>query len=198
MAERDRPVYCARCGSIVHPEDNFCGVCGARVPPNDPDVTPPQGTPTQAHAPPRVSAGDRKLGLVLLIGAGVVLVLALGIGSVAALILLGSESNSLKPTDRKEAAAGASDTTAPGQNNDKTTAPKPAGAASEAQKKPRQPSSEEASGPSPGYNLIQTPDESLKAQVPPSWGVETGEDSEGEGTGPNSWSTTRGSTFPPR
>jgi beta-lactam-binding protein with PASTA domain len=43
------------------------------------------------------------------------------------------------------------------------------------------------SGPAPGYNLIQTPDGSLSAEVPPSWGVETGENSEKE-AGPNTWS----------
>jgi len=31
MAERDRPVYCTQCGSIVQLGNNFCGVCGARV-----------------------------------------------------------------------------------------------------------------------------------------------------------------------
>jgi hypothetical protein len=31
MSERNRPVYCTICGSIVQPRDNFCGVCGARV-----------------------------------------------------------------------------------------------------------------------------------------------------------------------
>ena len=29
MAERDRPVYCTQCGSIVQPGNNFCGACGA-------------------------------------------------------------------------------------------------------------------------------------------------------------------------
>jgi hypothetical protein len=42
-------------------------------------------------------------------------------------------------------------------------------------------------GPAPGYNLIRTPDKSLSVEVPPSWGVETGEDSE-KGGGPGSWS----------
>lgn len=43
-------------------------------------------------------------------------------------------------------------------------------------------------GPAPGYNMIQTPDGSLSAEVPQSWGVETGEDSEKDGTGPGTWS----------
>ena len=58
----------------------------------------------------------------------------------------------------------------------------------EAAEKKEQPSSEEGPGPAPGYNLIQTADGSLSAEVPPSWGVETGEDSEKEAAGPGSWS----------
>jgi hypothetical protein len=46
---------------------------------------------------------------------------------------------------------------------------------------------EEASGPAPGYNLVQTPDGSLSAEVPQSWGVETGENSE-KGGGTGTWS----------
>jgi hypothetical protein len=45
----------------------------------------------------------------------------------------------------------------------------------------------EDAGPAPGYNLIQTLDGGLSVEVPPSWGVETGEDSEKE-AGPNTWS----------
>ena len=161
MADRDRPDYCAQCGSFVHPEDNFCGVCGARVPPNAPanapDDAPTQEMPALGNAPPRAPARDRNLGLAMLIGAGVVLVLALVIGSVAAVTLLGKESNPPQPPGRKEAAAGASDTTAPEQDNDKTTVPRTAGEASDAEKNTQQPSSEEAPGPAPGYNLIRDP-----------------------------------------
>lgn len=52
MAEGDHPDYCVQCGSIVHPEDNFCGVCGASVPPTAPDATAMQQTPAQARPPP--------------------------------------------------------------------------------------------------------------------------------------------------
>jgi hypothetical protein len=48
-----------------------------------------------------------------------------------------------------------------------------------------------ARGAAPGYNLIETPDGSLSAEVPQSWGVETGEDSEKE-AGPNTWSNHAG------
>jgi hypothetical protein len=41
--------------------------------------------------------------------------------------------------------------------------------------------------PAPGYNLIQSPDRSLTVEIPPSWSVETGEDSEKQ-AGPNTWS----------
>ena len=42
----------------------------------------------------------------------------------------------------------------------------------------------EDDGPAPGYNLVETPDGGLSAEIPSSWGVETGENSEKEGTGP--------------
>jgi hypothetical protein len=185
VAERGRPLYCAQCGSNLYPEYNFCEVCGARVPPNTPDAAPTQDMPPQVHAPPGVSAGNRKLGMIMLIGTGVVLVLALAIGSVAALILLRNESNPLKPHDRKEAAAGASD----------STAPKPVGADSDAQKKTQQPSSEETPRSAPGYNLVQTTDGSLTAEIPLSWRVETGENSEKD-AGPNTWSYVVGDYLP--
>ena len=54
-------------------------------------------------------------------------------------------------------------------------------------KKPDEQPAEEASEPPPGYNLVQTPDGSLSAEVPQSWGVETGENSE-TGRGSGTWS----------
>lgn len=47
---------------------------------------------------------------------------------------------------------------------------------------------EGSEGPAPGYNLVETPDGGLSAEVPQSWDVETGEDSEKEGVGIGSWS----------
>jgi hypothetical protein len=164
------------------------------------DAAPTQEIPTLISPPPSAAAGNRNRRLAMLIGAGVALVLVLGIGSVAALTFLRSESNPFKPADQKEAAAGAPDTPAPGQSDDTANAPKPADEGSAAEKKPqpqqeseaaekkKQPSSEDAPGPAPGYNLIQTADGSLSAEVPPSWGVETGEDSEKDAAGPGSWS----------
>jgi hypothetical protein len=65
--------------------------------------------------------------------------------------------------------------------------PSPKEPAESQPKKPKGQSAEEALGPAPGYNLVQTPDRSLTAEVPPSWGVETGENSEREG-GSGTWS----------
>src|SRR5215210_9576923 len=84
--------------------------------------------------------------------------------------------------------------TKPTQDTRKSAASKPAGE-DDRKTQPDQgramktgkPEAEEASGPAPGYNLIETPDGSLSVEVPPSWGVETGEDSEKNG-GPDSWS----------
>ena len=53
---------------------------------------------------------------------------------------------------------------------------------------PRATPAKEPTRPAPGYNLVQTSDGSLSAEVPQSWGVETGEDSEKEGTSPGTWS----------
>jgi hypothetical protein len=170
MTEGDRPVYCTQCGSVVQPGDNFCEVCGARVSPNVPDAA--QQVPAQVHAPTGAPAAGRKLKIAMIVGAGVVLVLILGISSVAALNLLRGETAG----DREEAAGAAQ----PGQSD--------AAKSSEVnqdsvEKKP----TEEDFGPTPGYDLIQTPDGSLTAEAPAGWEVETGEDSEKD-AGPNTWS----------
>jgi hypothetical protein len=47
---------------------------------------------------------------------------------------------------------------------------------------------EASNGPAAGYNLIETPDGSLSAEVPQSWGVETGVNSEKKGAKPGTWS----------
>jgi eukaryotic-like serine/threonine-protein kinase len=47
-----------------------------------------------------------------------------------------------------------------------------------------------APGPAPGYNLIQDPTGGLTVEVPPSWGIDTGQDSEyPSGVASRSWST---------
>lgn len=89
MAERDRPVYCTRCGSIVRPGDNFCGVCGTGVSPAARDAGPPGEIPTLAYPP---SGGGTNRTLALVAGLGVALLLFLGVGTVVALTLLGGDS----------------------------------------------------------------------------------------------------------
>ena len=63
-------------------------------------------------------------------------------------------------------------------------------------KKTDKPQPAEDVGPAPGYNLIETPDGGLAAEVPPSWGVQTGENSEKEGTGTGTWSYYAGEYLP--
>jgi hypothetical protein len=92
MAERDRPVCCTRCGSIVSAGDNFCGVCGARVTPDAQDAAPTREIPTQVYPPPSVSShrGNRTLAVVL--GIGALLVAVLAVGAIVGLNLLGGET----------------------------------------------------------------------------------------------------------
>jgi hypothetical protein len=92
VAERDRPVYCTRCGSIVDPGDNFCAVCGARVPPDAPHAAPTQEIPTQVYPPSSVSShrGNRTLAVVL--GLGALMVAVLAVGAIVRLHLLGGET----------------------------------------------------------------------------------------------------------
>ena len=148
MTEGDRPLYCTHCGNIVQPGDNFCENCGSRVSPEAPEAVPVEEVPTQVDAPPDAPAAGRKLKIAMIAGAGVVLVLILGIGSVAALNLLRGEP------------AGGSDEAAGAAKSEQSDAPS---GDSEA---------------APGYDLIRTPNGSLSAEVPAGWEAEIGEDSE--------------------
>lgn len=56
----------------------------------------------------------------------------------------------------------------------------------------QQPPPEGASRPAPGYEVIRDPTGALTVEVPPSWGVETGADSEKEVGNVGSWSTVVG------
>ncbi len=198
MTERDRPVYCTQCGSIVYPEDNFCGACGTRVSPNAPDAAPAQHIPRQVPPPPSAAPPGRTVTPLTAFGIGIILLMVLGVGSVAAL-------NLLRGGDETPEAAGVAGTAQP-EKTEEATAPKAAatdqgndaGKQTELKQdaaKKEEPPPEEASGPSPGYNLVETPDGSLSTEVPQSWGVETAEDSEKE-AGPNTWSYHAGEYLP--
>ena len=88
MAERDRPVYCTRCGSAVRPGDRFCRVCGARVSPD----APTQEIPTQVYPPPPAPTRGGSGMLAVLLGLGAVLAVVLAAGAIVALNLLGDET----------------------------------------------------------------------------------------------------------
>ena len=91
MAERDRPVYCTNCGSIVQSEDRFCGVCGASIPQGAPDAAPTQVATTQAQGQQSAPAPRKGNGLILMVIAAAVAILILG-GVVIAVMVPGRES----------------------------------------------------------------------------------------------------------
>jgi hypothetical protein len=123
MAERDHPVYCARCGNIVNPGDNFCGTCGASVPPNAPEADATQQTPAQGP-PPAAPASGWNPTLLVVLGIGVALVLVLGVGSVAALTLLRGEGDTPWANGGLESAGGAQ-TTQPEEKTQRQALPRP-------------------------------------------------------------------------
>ena len=123
MAERDRPVYCTRCGSIVHPGDNFCGVCGARVSPAARDAGPPGEIPTRVYVSPHVWGGGTNRTLALVVGLGITVLLLLAIGAVVALALLGNEPETTGASDPsrsapREEAPGAAEETGGGEDRE--------------------------------------------------------------------------------
>ncbi len=190
--ERDRPAYCTRCGSIVAPENNFCAVCGARVPDDAEKAGPTRQVPTQVP-PPAAPTTGRNLTPIVLLGIAVLFLLAVGVSSVAALNLLRSEE-----THPRRRVGCKSLWRHPSALNRRRPSEAARRRKRSSRSSPRSKTTRKSSRilclrdrpilPPPGYNLIETPDGGLSAEVPPSWGVETGEDSEKEGTGPGSWS----------
>jgi hypothetical protein len=103
MTERDRPVYCTRCGSIVSAGNNFCGVCGTRVSPTAPTAAPTREIPRQYPPPQNVRAGATSRTPALIVGLGVVVVLLLGVGTIFGLALLGGESEHRRAASQRVA-----------------------------------------------------------------------------------------------
>ena len=105
MTERDRPVYCTQCGSIVQSGNYFCGVCGARVSPNAQTTGPTREIPREYLPPRNVPAGAPGGAPALIVGLGVVVVLLLGVGTIFGLALLGGESESRSAPEHRQAAS---------------------------------------------------------------------------------------------
>src|SRR5918995_1335296 len=104
MTERGRPVYCTRCGSIVDPGNNFCGVCGAKVSPDAQDAAPTQEIPTQVYLPPNVSSRGGDRGLAVVLGLGALMVAVLAVGAIVGLNLLGGKTTEQGGADINPAA----------------------------------------------------------------------------------------------
>jgi hypothetical protein len=124
MAERDYPVYCTQCGSIVSAGNTFCGVCGARVSPTAPIAAPTREIPRQ-FPPPNVPAGAANRTPALIVGLGVVLVLLLGVGTIVGLTLRRDESEPRRVALQQEAPAEQGGAKENG-NEEEAKAPQPA------------------------------------------------------------------------
>lgn len=84
MADEGRPVYCGSCGSIVQAGDQFCGVCGASIPPDAPEAIPTQEIPTLVSPPPSIPSRRRNRKLINGVMVGALLVFSLvGVGALA-------------------------------------------------------------------------------------------------------------------
>lgn len=175
MTDRGRSGYCTKCGSAVGPADNFCGVCGASL---------------ATGASHNASVLGTSPSLAMIVGLAAILVLVLGIGSVAAMTLFRGGAVPSEPSaDRREVAAVDKEKTQPSKDAEDTATPRPVSkeedeSVQSGQVSPKK--AEEVSEPAPGYNIIETPDGSLSVEVPPSWGIDTGADSEGAGS---NWSS---------
>lgn len=89
MSERDRPAYCGQCGTPMQEGDRFCGNCGAAVLPSAPQaeqvVPEPSPTPPGATGSGVRQGNPRRMATFAMVG--VLAVLVLGIGAVAATTL---------------------------------------------------------------------------------------------------------------
>lgn len=166
--QRDRPITCRRCNSTVSVGSRFCGMCGARIPMDARQTISTHGTPVTLII---------VLALPLVMIFAIVIVLASvtppGISQTGGTAATQEPTQTSTGTPQKDSASG-----------EGTSPTEPKGSQPEA---PKVPQPEEDSGPKPGHNLIETPDGSLSVEVPQSWGVETGENSEKEG-GAKTWS----------
>jgi hypothetical protein len=90
MVNEGHQVYCGSCGSIVQAGDRFCGVCGARIPPDAQDATPTEQIPTPVPPPPSIPSRRRNRNIVNGVMVGVLLVLLLAGAGALALTNLGS------------------------------------------------------------------------------------------------------------
>ncbi len=104
MADGHRPVYCAQCGSVVDAGSNFCGVCGARVPPPPQEGAPTQQMPAPSYAPPRASGGGTNRVLPLILGLAAVLLVLAGIGAIVGFALVSGADTNAPPASANEPA----------------------------------------------------------------------------------------------
>jgi hypothetical protein len=124
MSERERPVYCAQCGSIVSSADKFCGTCGARVSPMAQDASPTREIPTQYYAPPQASNGGSRSWLPLILGLAAVLIVLVGIGAIVGFALVrGNDTNTPQASANEPSPANDPEPTSQDDNDEASQPP---------------------------------------------------------------------------
>ena len=107
MASEGRPVYCGNCGSIAQAGDQFCGVCGSRIPSDAEAAAPTEEIPTLVPPPPMPSGRRRNRRLINAVMVGAIVVVSLvGVGALA---LTGLGSGLVGGTEDNSATSGSSD-----------------------------------------------------------------------------------------
>lgn len=98
-----RPSFCGQCGGSLEDGDRFCGVCGARIPPDAQDASPTQDIPTLVQPPPVVTTSRRSRSRIVAAVLGVLLVFLLGAVGAMAFSGLGSGGGLLGGTQEDPA-----------------------------------------------------------------------------------------------
>ncbi len=185
---RDRHITCRRCHSKISSGRRYCDTCGASIPLDARQPIPTHGAPWTL-----IAVTTLPLLVIFAISVAVAFTSTPQSGNAA---VKEEPTLTTDPPEKDSSAAEEKPSTNGPKEPQREKEPEPKVVEESGPKKTDKPQPAEDAGPAPGYNLIETPDGGLAAEVPPSWGVQIGEDSEKEGTGTGTWSYYAGEDLP--